>query len=94
MRQDGDTHRTAHKHAFCHDCGYCLFGQADRCPECGRAFDPADPSSYEPPPSKRAVMQFVHFAHFSLVVFVFLLFVCVLCVVVVLVQLLATAALV
>ncbi len=91
MRQNGDLHRTAHKHAFCRDCGYCLAGLSDCYPECGRAFDPADPSSYEPPPAKRAVMQFVHF---SLVVFVFLLFVCVLCVVVVLVQLLATAALV
>ena len=41
---------TAHKHAFCHDCGYCLFGQADRCPECGQTFDPRNPVSYSGPP--------------------------------------------
>ncbi len=50
MRQNDDMRRTAHKHAFCNDCGYCLFGLTDRCPECGRRFDPADLFSFAPPP--------------------------------------------
>ncbi len=52
----------------CLDCGYCLFGPSKRCPECGRPFDPADPSSYQPPPAKWAVRQFVRFVF---VVFVY-----------------------
>ena len=44
---------TAHKHAFCIGCGYCLAGQTHRCPECGRRFDPADLFSYAPPPPVR-----------------------------------------
>ncbi len=32
---------------FCRDCGYALDGlRTHECPECGRAFDPADPSSF------------------------------------------------
>lgn len=46
--------RTVHKHAHCIDCGYCLYGQSDRCPECGRGFDPTNPLSYSPQPSRRA----------------------------------------
>ncbi|MEE8478084.1 MAG: hypothetical protein V3S19_06920, partial [Gemmatimonadales bacterium] len=44
---------TAHKHAFCITCGFCLFGQTHRCPECGRPFDPDDLFSYAPPPDRR-----------------------------------------
>lgn len=43
---------TAHKHAFCITCGFCLLGQTHRCPECGRPFDPADLFSYAPPPTR------------------------------------------
>ncbi len=32
---------------FCHSCGYRLDHlESDRCPECGRVFEPADPTSY------------------------------------------------
>ncbi len=41
---------TAHQHAYCRDCGYCLFGQSARCSECGRMFDPRNPVSYSGPP--------------------------------------------
>ncbi len=44
---------TAHKHAFCITCGFCLLGQTHRCPECGRPFDPDDLFSYAPPPDRR-----------------------------------------
>ncbi len=45
--------RTAHRHAFCRECGYYLFGLTDHCPECGRPFDPNDLFSYSPPTIKR-----------------------------------------
>ena len=33
----------------CIDCDYALKKlKANRCPECGRAFDPADPATYRP----------------------------------------------
>ncbi len=39
--------RSSHRNSSCLDCGYTLTGLTDpRCPECGRAFDPADPDSY------------------------------------------------
>ena len=35
----------------CLDCAYCLFGLTEpRCPECGRPFDLADPSTYSTKP--------------------------------------------
>jgi hypothetical protein len=35
----------------CLDCGYILEGLPEnRCPECGRAFDPDDPRTVAPPP--------------------------------------------
>ena len=35
----------------CLDCAYCLFGLPEpRCPECGRAFDLTDPSTYSTKP--------------------------------------------
>lgn len=35
----------------CLDCAYCLFGLAERrCPECGRPFDLADPTTYSTKP--------------------------------------------
>ncbi len=40
---------TAHREAYCRDCGFCLFGLTDQCPECGQPFDPGDPFSYAPP---------------------------------------------
>ena len=43
---------TAHQHAYCRGCGYCLFGQSARCSECGRMFDPRNPVSYSGPPFK------------------------------------------
>jgi uncharacterized membrane protein YdjX (TVP38/TMEM64 family) len=44
---DQTTHpAAAEKH--CLGCGYNLDGVADRCPECGRAFNADDPSTYGP----------------------------------------------
>lgn len=35
---------------FCRVCGYALVGLSEnRCPECGRAFDPADPRTFRYP---------------------------------------------
>ncbi len=40
--------------ATCRGCGYLLRGLIEPiCPECGRAFDPSDPTSYVPDPSVR-----------------------------------------
>ena len=42
------------RHPFCLQCGYDLFGlEAGACPECGRRFDPTDPSSYRFAPRQR-----------------------------------------
>ncbi len=42
-----------HRRAHCHDCGYCLYGLSERCPECGRRFDPANTLSVSLPPAGR-----------------------------------------
>lgn len=44
-----DTARSIdHLTPVCIECGYCLKGiSSGRCPECGRAFDPADARTYE-----------------------------------------------
>jgi len=40
---------------YCWSCGYNLASiESQRCPECGRAFDPGDQESYAPdPPARR-----------------------------------------
>lgn len=39
---------------YCHNCQYDLRGQTDpRCPECGRGFDPCDPSTFDDDASAR-----------------------------------------
>ena len=40
---------------ICRGCGYSLIGMNERlCPECGRAFDPDNPATYETPEVDRA----------------------------------------
>ena len=65
----GRAMNTAHRHAHCLDCGYCLFGLSDQCPECGRPFDPADMFSYAPSPVRREWTDFAMMA--ILIVFAF-----------------------
>lgn len=50
----GDEHRLLNPlKFFCMDCSYPLRGLANHeCPECGRAFDPKDPSTYSPTASR------------------------------------------
>lgn len=43
---------------YCRSCDYSLVGlPAGKCPECARAFDPADPASYEALPRDRTRRQ-------------------------------------
>ncbi len=60
---------------YCRHCDYTLTGlPAPRCPECGRAFDPADPSTFDEQPrrsrrrrwAKRAVVVLIPLAALAL----------------------------
>jgi hypothetical protein len=43
------TYVPARRSRYCTQCGYDLRGNtSNRCPECGRGFDPADPTTYAP----------------------------------------------
>ena len=45
---------------FCRSCGYALIGlPANRCPECGRDFDPADPKTFLARPRRTVLRRIV-----------------------------------
>ena len=47
-------------HLFCHGCGYALIGlPGNRCPECGRDFDPANPHTFLTHPRRVALRRII-----------------------------------
>jgi len=60
VTQDATTNGMIPTDAQCLSCGYALRGlPAPVCPECGRGFDPADPSTFDPAPRTRRRRRFL-----------------------------------
>jgi hypothetical protein len=50
-------------HVFCRTCGYALVGSpSNRCPECGREFDPANPRTFLAHPRQSVLRRIVKIA--------------------------------